>query len=47
MKKFLFLTLAVVGFVTMAAETMAQSGRTCTTTCSGPPNQRTCTRSCY
>jgi hypothetical protein len=25
----------------------AGSGQTCTSTCSGPPGQRTCTRSCY
>lgn len=47
MKKFVLLTLTVLAFATVAAEAMAQSGRTCTSTCSGPPNNRTCTRSCY
>jgi len=47
MKKFVLITLAVLGFATVAAEAMAQAGRTCTSTCSGPPGHRTCTRTCY
>lgn len=28
------------------AEAAAQGGKTCTSTCYGPPGQRTCTRTC-
>lgn len=39
----LIASLMVFGSI---AEAFAQNGRTCTSTCYGPPGQRTCTRSC-
>jgi hypothetical protein len=48
MKKFVLLALAVLAFATVAAEAMAQANtRTCSTTCSGPPGNKTCTRTCF
>jgi hypothetical protein len=44
----LLLVAAISLFLAEAlAPAFAGSGQTCTSTCSGPPGQRTCTRSCY
>ena len=47
MKYFLLAVAALLLVGTGTYEVMAQSGKTCTSTCYGPPGQRTCTRSCY
>lgn len=44
--KLLLLAVLSLFIVEMVAPAMAQSGKTCTSTCSGPPGQRTCTRTC-
>jgi hypothetical protein len=45
--KVLFIAIATFFVMEAVAPAFAQSGKTCTSTCSGPPGQRTCTRSCY
>lgn len=47
MRLLLALALLASSFAISIPEASAQNGRTCTTTCSGPSGQRTCTRTCY
>lgn len=45
--KFAILAILAMLAADMATPVFAQNGRTCTSQCSGPPNNRTCTRTCY
>jgi hypothetical protein len=45
--KILIFAITALFFLEAAPPVFAQSGKTCTSTCSGPPGQRTCTRTCY
>ena len=46
MRTIFMLGLLLSSLVAVATESFAQTGRTCTTTCSGPTGNRTCTRTC-
>jgi hypothetical protein len=46
MRKIVFMVLAAVTIGLSIGEAIAQGGKTCTSTCSGPPGSRTCTRNC-
>ncbi|MGO9357006.1 MAG: hypothetical protein ACLP1D_04935 [Xanthobacteraceae bacterium] len=47
MRTILIATLAALCVVAAAAEALAQSSRSCTTTCSNSPSSgRTCTKTC-
>jgi hypothetical protein len=46
MRNAVLLLFAVVTIGLSVSEAFAQGGRTCTSTCSGPPGSRTCTRTC-
>ena len=45
--RLLLMALATLFVLDTVAPAVAQQGKTCTSTCSGPPGQRTCTRTCY
>jgi len=47
MKHLLLAVAALLLLGTGTFEVMAQSGKTCTSTCSGSQGNRTCTRTCY
>jgi hypothetical protein len=46
MRNAILMLFAAVTVCLAVGEAFAQGGKTCTSTCYGPPGNRTCTRNC-